>query len=126
MKKYVIHRDPSPRTGAIDYEKELNEEQLAVVMAAEGPILVIAGAGSGKTRVVTYRVARLLESGISPYNILLLTFTNKAAREMLHRVEHLIKVDTRYLWGHLSSHRQHDPETTQRTSRVPQELHDPG
>jgi DNA helicase II / ATP-dependent DNA helicase PcrA len=99
MKKYVIHRDHSPRTAVIDYEKELNEEQLAVVMAGEGPILVIAGAGSGKTRVVTYRVARLLESGISPYNILLLTFTNKAAREMLHRVEHLIKVDTRYLWG---------------------------
>jgi DNA helicase-2/ATP-dependent DNA helicase PcrA len=60
---------------------------------------VIAGAGSGKTRVVTYRVAHLLERGISPQSILLLTFTNKAAREMLHRVEHLIKIDTRYMWG---------------------------
>ena len=79
--------------------KELNEEQLKVVTAADGPILVIAGAGSGKTRVVTYRVAHLLERGVSPQSILLLTFTNKAAREMLHRVEHLIKIDTRYIWG---------------------------
>ncbi|MGD0230787.1 MAG: ATP-dependent helicase [Syntrophorhabdales bacterium] len=99
MKKYTLRRDLSPRPALLDYEKELNEEQRAVVMAPDGPILVIAGAGSGKTRVVTYRVARLLERGISPQAILLLTFTNKAAREMLHRVEHLIKIDTRYMWG---------------------------
>jgi DNA helicase II / ATP-dependent DNA helicase PcrA len=99
MKRYTLRRDVSGRKPFLDYEKELNEEQLQVVMAEDGPILVIAGAGSGKTRVVTYRVARLLERGISPSNILLLTFTNKAAREMLHRVEHLIKVDTRYIWG---------------------------
>lgn len=99
MKRYTLHRDVSTRKPLLDYEKELNEEQLRVVMAENGPILVIAGAGSGKTRVVTYRVARLLEQGVSPNNILLLTFTNKAAREMLHRVEHLIKVDTRYIWG---------------------------
>ncbi len=99
MKRYSLHRDTSSRKQLVDYEKELNEEQLKVVMAEPGPILVIAGAGSGKTRVVTYRVARLLEQGVSPNNVLLLTFTNKAAREMLHRVEHLIKIDTRYIWG---------------------------
>lgn len=99
MKRYVIHRDVAGRTPLINYEQELNAEQLAVVMCGNGPILVIAGAGSGKTRVVTYRVARLLEQGASPNSILLLTFTNKAAREMLHRVEHLMKIDTRYIWG---------------------------
>ena len=99
VKKYILRRDITPHKQLLDYEKELNEEQLAVVTAPDGPILVIAGAGSGKTRVVTYRVAYLLERGISPQSILLLTFTNKAAREMLHRVEHLIKMDTRYIWG---------------------------
>jgi DNA helicase II / ATP-dependent DNA helicase PcrA len=99
MKKYTLHRDVSKRSFQIPYEKELNEEQLRVVLAEPGPVLVIAGAGSGKTRVVTYRVARLLEEGVSPGSILLLTFTNKAAREMLHRVEHLMKIDTRYIWG---------------------------
>jgi len=99
MKKYTLYRDVSKKSFLIPYDKELNEEQLRVVLAEPGPVLVIAGAGSGKTRVVTYRVARLLEEGVSPNNILLLTFTNKAAREMLHRVEHLMKIDTRYIWG---------------------------
>jgi len=99
MKKYFIHRETVSKTSIIDYEKELNEEQLNVVMHENGPILVIAGAGSGKTRVVTYRVARLLEKGVSPNNIMLLTFTNKAAREMLRRVEELLKIDTRFIWG---------------------------
>ena len=70
----------------IDYEEELNEEQKKVVFADEGPILVIAGAGSGKTRTITYRVARLIEEGVDPSSLLLATFTNKAAREMSHRV----------------------------------------
>jgi DNA helicase II / ATP-dependent DNA helicase PcrA len=73
----------------IEYEKELNQEQYRVVTEEGGPLLVLAGAGSGKTRTLTYRVAHLLESGVRPEGILLATFTNKAARAMLHRVENL-------------------------------------
>ena len=67
--------------------------------AGEGPMLVIAGAGSGKTRALTYRVSRLIEDGVDPSEILLLTFTNKSAREMLSRVEQLVTTDTRRIWG---------------------------
>src|SRR5215469_12857211 len=74
----------------IDYAAELNEQQLAAVTAPPGPSLVIAGAGSGKTRTLTYRVAYLLEQGIPPDRILLLTFTNKAAHEMMRRVADLL------------------------------------
>ncbi len=74
----------------IDYERELNPQQLEVVMAGGGPLLVIAGAGSGKTRTLTYRVARLVETGVPPGAILLMTFTNKAAKEMLARAEALL------------------------------------
>jgi DNA helicase-2/ATP-dependent DNA helicase PcrA len=81
------------------YSQELNPQQLEVVTAGDGPLLVIAGAGSGKTRALTYRVAYLIESGIQPGNIMLLTFTNKAAREMLFRVESLVSFDMRALWG---------------------------
>jgi DNA helicase-2/ATP-dependent DNA helicase PcrA len=88
MKKYYLRKTaPSLK---VDYEKELNPEQLAAVMHGRGPALVLAGAGTGKTRVVTYRVARLVETGTRPENILLLTFTNKAAREMMRRVEELV------------------------------------
>jgi DNA helicase-2/ATP-dependent DNA helicase PcrA len=83
----------------VRYEDELNQEQLDVVMAGEGPMLVIAGAGSGKTRALTYRVSRLIEDGVDPSDILLLTFTNKAAKEMLSRVEQLVTIDTRRIWG---------------------------
>ncbi len=98
-RKYVLRKPVGPRTYRVDYDRELNEEQREVVLAGGGPILVIAGAGSGKTRTLVYRVARRIESGIDPSRILLLTFTNKAAREMLRRVEGLLTVDTRRLMG---------------------------
>lgn len=75
----------------IDYKKELNEEQYKAVMHDKGPALLLAGAGTGKTRTLIYRVAHLIESGVSPESILLLTFTNKAAAEMKERAEKMLK-----------------------------------
>jgi DNA helicase II / ATP-dependent DNA helicase PcrA len=98
-RQYTLQRASASASIHIDYAAELNEQQLAAVTAAPGPLLVIAGAGSGKTRTLTYRVAYLLENGIDPRNILLLTFTNKAAREMLGRVANLLPVDASGLWG---------------------------
>ena len=83
----------------IDYARELNEQQHAAVTAPPGAALVIAGAGSGKTRTLTYRVAFLIEQGIPPDRILLLTFTNKAAREMMKRVADLLGNEISALWG---------------------------
>lgn len=83
----------------INFEQELNRAQYAAVTAAPGPSLVLAGAGSGKTRTLTYRVAYLLSQGIPAYQILLLTFTNKSAKEMLERVEALTGINQRQLWG---------------------------
>jgi DNA helicase-2/ATP-dependent DNA helicase PcrA len=84
---------------SINYEKELNPEQFRAVREASGPSLVLAGAGSGKTRTIVYRVAYLLEQSVNPGEILLLTFTNKAAREMRSRVEFLIGRGSGEIWG---------------------------
>lgn len=94
-----VSRHPGPSEGDIDFEAELNPEQYEAVSSSPGPALVLAGAGSGKTRTLTYRVAWLLAHGVRPDRILLLTFTNKAAREMLGRVEDLTGVDSRAFWG---------------------------
>ena len=89
------------RTAAdrIDFAAQLNAEQLAVATAPGGPMLVVAGAGSGKTRALTYRLAWLVQNGVDPSRIMLATFTNRAAREMLSRVELLVKQKTRDIWG---------------------------
>ncbi len=83
----------------IDYENVLNPEQMEAVMTLGGPILVIAGAGSGKTRTLIYRVARLVETGIAPEAILLLTFTRKSAQEMLDRASELSDTRCRFVSG---------------------------
>jgi DNA helicase-2/ATP-dependent DNA helicase PcrA len=96
---YVIEPFRSEINLQIDYARELNPQQLAAVTAPPGPALVIAGAGSGKTRTLTYRVAYLLEQGIPADRILLLTFTNKAAGEMMRRVADLLGRQLPSLWG---------------------------
>ncbi|MBV8519803.1 MAG: ATP-dependent helicase [Acidobacteria bacterium] len=100
IRRYTLKQPAKPQKQyRVDYDRQLNAEQLEVVMAGEGPMLVIAGAGSGKTRTLTYRVSRLIEDGVDPSEILIVTFTNKASREMLSRVEQLVTIDTRRIWG---------------------------
>ncbi|MEQ2005485.1 MAG: ATP-dependent helicase [Limisphaerales bacterium] len=96
---YQLNRFSAPAELQIDYARELNAQQYAAVTAEDGPALVIAGAGAGKTRTLTYRVAWLIEHGIAPDRILLLTFTNKAAKEMMRRVADLLGNDVSQLWG---------------------------
>jgi DNA helicase-2/ATP-dependent DNA helicase PcrA len=96
---YVIENLKPEFHPQIDYARELNPQQLAAVTAPPGPALVIAGAGSGKTRTLIYRVAYLLEQGIPADRILLLTFTNKAAGEMMRRVSDLLGQQLSSLWG---------------------------
>ena len=83
----------------IDFEEDLNDEQLDIVTNISGPMLVIAGAGSGKTRTIVYSVAKLLLTGVSPSQIMLVTFTNKAANEMIKRVEKLLGKRPKGIWA---------------------------
>ncbi|CAA9260410.1 MAG: ATP-dependent DNA helicase UvrD/PcrA [uncultured Adhaeribacter sp.] len=82
----------------MDYLKLLNDSQRAAVLHTDGPVMIIAGAGSGKTRVLTYRIAHLISKGVDPFNILSLTFTNKAAKEMRHRIEKVIGNEAKNIW----------------------------
>ncbi|RKY32771.1 MAG: ATP-dependent helicase, partial [Candidatus Omnitrophota bacterium] len=83
----------------IDFEKELNYQQYKIVKEAEKPCIVLAGPGSGKTKVLVYRVCYLLENGVPPSSILLLTFTNKAAKEMIERVKRILGYYPKNLWA---------------------------
>ncbi len=101
MARYVIKRDAANLPERLTrYKSELNEEQFRVVTAPPKATLVVAGAGTGKTRAITYRVAYLIEQGVSPGRIMLATFTNRAAREMLRRVESLTgNQNVHRIWG---------------------------
>lgn len=101
IKEFVLRSPTSIAEGPyrIDYEKALNPAQLEAVRTLEGPLLVVAGAGTGKTRTLVYRVARLVERGVAPQHILLLTFTRRAAEEMLHRAAALLDGRCRAVQG---------------------------
>lgn len=102
IKPYVLHRTPDDRTErrlTLDYPAALNPQQLAAVTAGDGPSLVIAGAGSGKTRTLIYRLAYLVDTGVDPASILLMTFTRKAAQEMVERASGLIGAGVERVWG---------------------------
>ena len=107
-RKFVLHTHK--KVDATDFAEALNEEQLAVATAPGGPMLVVAGAGTGKTRALTYRLAWLVRAGVDPGRILLVTFTNRAAREMVHRVELLVEqADAPPLGRHVPPRRQPHP-----------------
>src|SRR5580658_3818217 len=99
MEYTLENQRPPEAVPPIDFRAQLNDEQYGAVTAEPGPLLVLAGAGSGKTRTLTYRVAWLLSKGVRPGEILLLTFTNKAAKQMLHRVVELTGIEPRQFWG---------------------------
>lgn len=100
MARYILKRGSASDERLVRFKAELNEEQFKVVTAPPQAALVVAGAGSGKTRTITYRVAYLIERGVSPSRILLATFTNRASREMLRRVESLTgNQNSNRVWG---------------------------
>ena len=107
VRRYALKSTAPRRAGVVDFDKELNDEQRAVALCEQRPTLVVAGAGSGKTRTLTYRVAHLIESGTAPDRILLLTFTNKSAREMMSRVGQITRIDVRKLSGGTFHHVAH-------------------
>src|SRR6266403_550140 len=106
-RRYALKSAAPQRRGLVDYDRDLSDEQRAVALCDPRPTLVIAGAGSGKTRALTYRVAHLIESGAPPEKLLLLTFTNKAAREMMARVGQICRIETRRMWGGTFHHVAH-------------------
>jgi len=100
VKKYKLKKvQNGVKEYKIDYAKELNKAQLEAVEYNKGPLLIIAGAGSGKTRTLSYKVARLVEDGVNPENILLLTFTRRAAREMISRAETVLSTGLKKITG---------------------------
>jgi len=112
MEKLIVY----PENLKINYKKDLNPDQLKVVMEADGPSLVLAGAGSGKTRTLIYRLIYLLEKGIPANQILLVTFTNKASREMLGRIKKMLGYQPSGLWAGTFHHRRNDIPLRERDS----------
>lgn len=108
LKIYPPRPRVEPAGGARDFSAELNPQQAAAATHGEGPLLIIAGAGTGKTRTLVYRVAHLLERGVGAERILLLTFTRRAAQEMLSRAERLVGANSKRVHGgtfHATAHR---------------------
>ncbi|MCD6310168.1 MAG: ATP-dependent helicase [Candidatus Eremiobacteraeota bacterium] len=99
VREYILRHDDSPPKFRVNYREDLNPQQYEAVTSPGGPTLVLAGAGSGKTRTLIYRVAWLIEQGISPARIMLVTFTNRAAKEMMFRVNSLLKFQVSGIWG---------------------------